>query len=79
MSLADVLSGFAASADPDPDSEPEPEWKPQPRARAPAVAVLRCSRCRTAMSVIRVSDLCGRCQLDDLRDSGYLPGLRKRA
>ena len=55
--------------------EPEPEeldWKPQPRSRA-LVTVLRCARCRTPMSVVRISDVCGRCQLDDLRASGYLP------
>ncbi len=56
----------------------EPAWTPRPRA-GPRPEVLRCVRCRTAMSIIRVSDVCGRCQTDDLRASGYLPGLRKRA
>lgn len=57
----------------EPDPDPEPGWAPRPRSAKPA-EVLRCVRCRTAMSIVRISDLCGRCQLDDLRDSGYLPG-----
>jgi len=59
------------------EPEPEPEWTPQPRA-GPRAETPRCARCRTAMSIIRVSDVCGRCQLDDLRESRYLPGTRKR-
>ena len=62
--------------EPLPDVESEPEWKPRPRA-GPRAEALRCVRCRTAMSIIRVSDVCGRCQLDDLRDARYLPGRRK--
>lgn len=61
-----------------PGDADEPEWQPRPRARA-VVVVPRCVTCHAAMSIVRISDVCGRCQTDDLRASGYLPGPRKPA